>query len=78
MMDWGIFVREAARRGRVKAIREAHIIAALAEASLGVRAEADDGSVRLKGRGLKQRWLTGEGRLLSWLEEARASVRWPR
>lgn len=76
MTSLSAFVTIAARLGRVRAIREAAAIAAFAEANYpGLRAEADGGEVRLQARGLKRRWVRGEARLLSLLEDVRLAAR---
>lgn len=68
-------LRMGARLAERRAVAVAGAAAALAADLPGVRAEAEDGGVRLSGRGIRTRWLRGDAGLLGWIESTRAAVR---
>lgn len=58
-MSW-LNVAERAARARCAAILE-RVEAAIAAHAPGARVDRDEGSVRVRGRGLRQRWISDPG-----------------
>lgn len=72
-----VFARQLARFGaRLAAAREAEAAREIAAAGApaGARAEAVEGGVALRGRGLARRWRRGDLAITAWIEGARARI----